>query len=88
MKDGWIYTFIVTDKAVVNDFKEGNIYYSSEDDDSCIYYSRTKSNELRVVCYSCTRRKAEFLMNKYNGRKLRLLDKFTFDICWRFFRNK
>lgn len=84
MKDGWVYTFIVKDSGILDDFKT-NAYHYGEFEDGYIYVSRIKINELRVICYSVTRRQAEELMIRLQGSKLRVLDKFTFDTCCTFF---
>lgn len=84
MKDGWIYTFVVKDNGNFDDFNKLT-YHCGEYEDGYIFISRIKDNQIRVLCYSVTRRQAEKLMIKLNGFKLRVLDKFTFDIVIDFF---
>lgn len=84
MKDGWIYTFVVKDNGNFDDFNKLT-YHCGEYEDGYIFISRIKDNQIRVLCYSVTRRQAEKLMIKLHGFKLRVLDKFTFDIVIDFF---
>ena len=84
MKDGWVYTFIIKDNCNLDDFKDC-AFHCGDYEDGYIYISRIKQDEIRVILYSVTRRQAEKLLIKLHGSKLRILDKFTFDTCYRFF---